>query len=156
MERSMISWQFLGCLRNFPHLWNPKVHYRIHNNSPLVSILSQISPVHALPTNLFNVRFNIVFPCTSKSSEWSLYLTFPHKTPVRICPLPYACYMPHPSQSASFYCFVWFSQPTDCFQTNVVYRLVPIMVIDCSLCSIPIGPYNGYRLFSLQYTDWPL
>jgi hypothetical protein len=68
------SWQAASCastqkLQSI--LWNPKVHYRIRKSPPLVPILSQINPIHIIPSYLSKIHFTIVNSTTSLSSYWS-------------------------------------------------------------------------------------
>jgi hypothetical protein len=37
-------------------LWEPMVHYRIHNSRSLDHILSQINPIHSIPSHVSKVH----------------------------------------------------------------------------------------------------
>ena len=78
---------FSACQEIPSILWKSEAHCRIHNSSPPAPILHQISPVNT-PHYFLKIYFNIILPFTTRSSEWSLSLSIPHKIPVCIYALP--------------------------------------------------------------------
>jgi hypothetical protein len=58
-----------GAIQELPSiLWNPNVHSHVHKSPPLFHFLSQINPLHIIPSYLSKIHCNITHPPTSLSS----------------------------------------------------------------------------------------
>ena len=90
MEQSP-SWEanLFAASQKFPAvLWNPKVHYRIHQFPSPVPILSQLDPIHTPTSHFLRSNLIIILPSTPGSPKWSLSPRFSHQNPVHPLPSP--------------------------------------------------------------------
>ena len=65
-------------------LWNPKLQYHVHKSLPLVFILSETNPVHAISSCLLEINSNLTLPYKLRSSKEPYFFRFPHQNPVNI------------------------------------------------------------------------
>jgi hypothetical protein len=91
-ENQKTANQEIPCL-----LWYFKVLYHVHNSLQLVHILSQIDPVHTLPTyslrpmSILSLIFQLVSSFQAFQPNFSTHFSCPH-----------ACYIPCPAHPPSF------------------------------------------------------
>jgi hypothetical protein len=96
------SWEANHCAasQEIPRiLWNPKGSLP-HSPCPkLVSILSQLNPVHTPTSHYLKIRLNIILQSRPGSPQWSLSLRFSQQNPVH----PPMCYMWRPFNFLRFH-----------------------------------------------------
>lgn len=79
-----------------------------HKRPSLEPILSWMTPVHTLKPKLIKIHFNMILPCTTRSSRWVLTLRFSDKKIVYAFLIsPRACLVPRVSRSP------WFGLPNN-------------------------------------------
>jgi hypothetical protein len=110
-------------------------HFMEVEGLPLVLIVSQINPVHAVPLHLFETYFNIIFPFVPVSSKWPSSFWFLHQNHLHVCPLPCMCYMPCPSHPP------WFDHQNNFWWwVQTMKLLMQFSLVSCYLIPLRLKP----------------
>jgi hypothetical protein len=124
-------------------LRNPKFHNRIRKSSPPVPVLNHIDPVHASPSHLLKVHFNIILPPTLRSSKWSLSIRYP---PDPLCKSLIPPYVLHDPPITPF--SIWLpeslfgSRPTDSKPPHYVLFSTPLLPRPSYAQIFYLAPYS--------------
>ena len=102
--KTVYNWLYIDVLRL------NKILYE-HSRTPATSpYLSHISLIHASPSHVLKINFNIILPPSLTSFNWPPSLRSPHRNPVCTSPVSHTWHMPRPFN------FSWFDQ------TNIIWR----------------------------------
>jgi len=80
---------FLQLVKKFYSFYG-KRSFHSNKSPPRTHVLSHSNLVHALPTAVFKIHFNIILPSTPRASKWSFPFRFRHQCSLRAC-LPPIC-----------------------------------------------------------------
>jgi len=131
MEQSL--WELIVTQsRNSYLLCNPKVHYHVHNNPPLVRILSQMNPIHTFPPYFSKIHSKNIFSSTPRYCKWSLPFRFYNENSALISHLPMGSTCP-------VHLILGFIIP---IISGEAYKLWSSL-----LCSLPLLPATEVKVF---------
>jgi hypothetical protein len=114
-------------------LWDPKIHYLVHNGPPLTPILSQMHPIHNSPPPLIFSKSILILPSNLRLCLPSgLFPAFSNQNIVCISHLSYPCNIPRSSHPP------WFDKPNRVWWSVEVMELLNLQSSPASNHFLPL------------------